>query len=200
MGSVIQKSAILLSFVTFFGAYSKAFAQVCPSSCTTITSGSLRFCKCSIYIGALGDRFQLVTDKSVTIVDVDGDGLRDVPFGVWLYGSEGTYVLRQISGGIPGTFVLHGISSHPTYGLVDLGDLNDDGVIDFAITGHRRNGSVYLLVSNGLFPSYRDTLIFDTTILFPAKPNSIISRNGVIYWTEYFGPIHHYDLSSNTLS
>ncbi|NPB03301.1 MAG: hypothetical protein GXO39_02660, partial [Thermotogae bacterium] len=53
--------------------------QSCPSSCSVITSGPLTFCRCLIFTSSnSNDRIQLITDKSVTVVDVDGDGLRDI--------------------------------------------------------------------------------------------------------------------------
>ncbi len=187
----------VLVAVLWIGAQTpNLYGQSCPSSCTTITSGTLTFCRCLIY-SSPGDRLQLITDKSVTIVDVDGDGLRDIPFGVWYHGTQGAYVLRQVSGGIPGTFAAHRISPNPTYGITNLGDINDDGVVDFAIGGHNRNFSVYLVLSNGPFPSYRDTLIYYNP---PANPNSVINRGGVVYWTEYTGHFKYYDLGSRTLS
>ena len=174
-------------------------AQLCPSSCpTSIVSDTLRFCRCTIYTGGSSDRIQLITDRSVTIVDVDGDGLRDIPFGVWAYGNQGAYVLKQTSPGIPGSFTAYRISSHPTYGITTIGDINGDSIKDFAIAGHWANYSVYMLLSDGAFPSYYDTLIRYHTGSHNA-PNSIAGHGGLMYWSAYDGSISFYNAYTNTL-
>ena len=173
-------------------------AQTCPSSCTTITSGPLTFCRCLIYTGGSSDRIQLVTDKSVTIVDVDGDSIRDIPFGVWYLGTQGAYVLKQTSPGIPGTFTAYRISPQPAYGITNIGDINDDGIEDFASAGHWENHSVYMIVSDGAFPSYHDTLLRYHTGSYN-NPNSIVGRGGLIYWSAYDGSVSFYNAYTNTL-
>ena len=171
---------------------------VCPSGCTSITSGPVTFCRCMIYeTSNPNDRVMLVTDKPITIVDVDGDGLRDIPFGIYYYGSEGAYILRQVSGGIPGTFTAVGISSPPlsTYGMVDLGDINGDGKVDFAIAQQERGHSVYILRSSGT--SYDALLVYSNTSF---RPNSITGyydgSNAHLYWTAYGGHVFYYNGST----
>ncbi len=168
----------------------------CPSSCTVITSGPVTFCRCMIYeTSNPNDRVMLITDEPITIVDVDGDGLRDIPFGVYYYGSYGTYILKQIIVGIPGTFTAQNISSYPTYGIVDLGDMNGDGEVDFAIAQQQMGHGVYILQSTGSF--YTSSMVYTNTDF---RPNSITGfydgSNPHLYWTAYGGHIFYYNGST----
>ena len=172
------------------------YAQTCPSGCSTITSGSLTFCKCNIYTTPEpSDRVQMVTDQYITVVDVDGDGLRDIPFGVWYYGRAGTYVLRQTSGGIPGTFVEVQISDTPGYGIASLGDRNGDGLVDFVISTHGVLHKVYTLMSPGSLGPYTVTPIYTGS-----HPNSVTVSPTGIYFTDYDGSINYYDFSTTTIT
>ena len=190
--------AFSISVIAAVGFVPSLNAQTCPSTCTTLTSGPLTFCRCLIYTGGSSDRIQLVTDRSVTIVDVDGDGLRDIPFGVWYLGSQGAYILKQTSPGIPGTFTAYRISPEPAYGITNIGDVNGDGIEDFASAGHWENHSVYMILSDGTFPSYHDTLLryHEGSA---NNPNSIIGYGGMIFWSAYDGSVSFYDVSTNTL-
>ncbi len=172
------------------------YGQSCPSSCSVITSGPLMFCKCQIYEGGPSDRIHLVTDKSVTIVDVDRDGLRDIPFSVWDRGATGVWVLQQISPGVPGTFVAHRLSTRDAYGMTNIGDINGDSVEDFAYTTHRTSHEVYLLLSGGSFPgTYTDIFIFSG-----GTPNSIVGYEEGLYWSNYDGTVAFYDYVSSPIT
>ncbi len=132
-------------------------------------------------------------------MDVDGDSIRDIPFGVWYLGTQGAYVLKQTSPGIPGTFTAYRISPQPAYGITNIGDINDDGIEDFASAGHWENHSVYMIVSDGAFPSYHDTLLRYHGSGSYDDPNSIVGRGGLIYWSSYDGSVSFYNAYTNTL-
>jgi len=177
------------------GAWSVAFAQTCPTGCDLITSGTQTFCRCLIYTTPdASDRVQMVTDKSVTIVDVDGDGQRDIPFGIWYYGRVGTYILRQTTVGIPGAFEEVKISDTTTYGLTPVSDINGDGYMDFVITTH--SYSTYLLESPGALAAYSVTSIFSDPA---ASPNSVAASGDHIFFSDYSGAVARYDISSASL-
>jgi len=168
---------VLLGMLWVLPVFSGLYGQSCPSSCSVITSGPLTFCKCQIYEGGPSDRIHLVTDKSVTIVDVDRDGLRDVPFSVWDRGAIGVWVLQQISLGIPGTFIAHRLNIRGAYGITNIGDINSDSIEDFAYTTHGTSHEVYLLLSGGSFPgTYSDILL-----LSGGTPNSIVGYEEGLY-------------------
>ena len=172
-----------------------AYGQLCPASCTSISSGGQEFCRCRIYRSPnSNDRIQLVTDNPTTIVDVDGDSLRDIPFGIWYYGREGTYILRHTDSVIPGTFTEVQIADTPTYGITSLGDVNGDGLMDFAVTLHSTESLI--LTSPGSLGPYSISAIFHDPTTYP---NSITASSRGIYFSDYSGGISYYDFATSTL-
>ena len=138
-----------------------------------------------------------MTDRTFSMLDVDGDGLTDIPFGVYMAGNTGTYVLRKTSLGTPGTYTSVKISDTVAYGMTPIGDRNGDGIEDFAVACHDMFGGVYALTSLGTFPGVYSPM----QLLAPGTftPNSIISVGGLVWWSDYRGSINMYDLSTNTL-
>ncbi len=172
-------------------------AQSCPSGCTLIPSGPVDFCRCHLFTTTnSSDRVQLVTDRTYSMFDINGDLLTDIPFGIYARGNTGTYVLQKISPGIPGSYNAVKISDTVAYGMTPAGDRNADGIEDFAVACHDMYGGVYLLLSPGTFPS-----TYSPLELYPplrSTPNSIISAGNYVWWSDYRGFVHMYDMTTNT--
>ncbi|NPA79863.1 MAG: VCBS repeat-containing protein [Thermotogae bacterium] len=189
---------LIAAIAMVFLGFGVVEGQTCPSSCDTITSGSQTFCRCLIHRSSdTLDRMQLVTDEPLTIVDVNGDGLRDIPFGIWASGRIGAYVLLQSDSGIPGNFTEVKISDTSTYGITAIGDINGDGILDFATTTHWSGHKALILTSPGYVGPYNESLLFYD---YDAIPNSITSTRDLVFFTDYAGALTYYNLRDSSLT
>ena len=193
--AMMRKIVRYLAGATVIAGVVSPLLAYCPSGCTPITSGPVTFCRCMIYeTSNPNDRVQLVTDRTYSMLDVNGDGLVDIPFGVYLNGANGSYVLQNLDGGIPGTYSQVRISNAVGYGITPIGDINGDGIEDFAVASRDLNGDVDILLSPGTFPA-----IYSKNMIYLARlPNSIIGHGGYIWWSDYDGSINMYDIATIT--